>query len=204
MTKTRVINLTAHEAAAFQRGATMLVMECKPQPRPPAGVTIMPHALDNGRFGFFDDDRDYVCPFGKPGDLLIGREAWGYRGQSVAIGHPLRVFDIAYKADGSRWSFRLYPDEAYGLPGQRLRNDDEPYEAYDQYLNEFWDMWLSAARMPQWAARVRRIVESVSLNRCQELTEGEIEAAGYDFREHNAKLWAENRFVWVTSVKEET
>ena len=56
---------TPAEARALHDGGTVEVWRAmKPQPKPPSHTTeIDLHSLDNGALGFYDDNRDYVCPF---------------------------------------------------------------------------------------------------------------------------------------------
>lgn len=196
--KTRVINLTAHEARAFQRGATMLVRECKPQPVYRSDVFDELKLTHNGWWWIRPDgtgihsartadecmqqlaESPYFYPY-QPGDLLIGREAW------------MPLWD-----SGSGFYTCLPPTGRANDPDIcKFRTDGGRPTNFDA-------SWQPASRMPAELARVRRIVSAVSLKRCQELTEADIEAMKYDFCEHNARLWAENRFVWVTNLREET
>lgn len=233
--KTRVINLTAHEAAGFQRGATVFVRECKVQPpnHDSLQVGIIVSSTDRRErgkftFGWIDphgscftirgrESKLYVKAPWDIGDLIIGREAW-----QIYDTDGLSTVGICYKA-----SYNPFATGSAESQGAVKWFDVSPEIADGakrtiEHMEVMGESWRSAAVMPQWAARVRRIVTAVSLKRCQELTEGEIEAAGYDgdcpvghipsyqagkhtyhFAQANAKMWAENKFVWVTSVKEE-
>lgn len=63
-----------------------------PQPNPSAYVQrITPHDLDEGGFGFFDEERDYRARY-RPGDTLWVRETW----RMAQWGSPI------YRADKER------------------------------------------------------------------------------------------------------
>jgi hypothetical protein len=65
----------------------------KTQTRRPLGVlpfgapsVIAPHDLDDGRYGFFDDeDGTHVCKFGRPGDVMWVRETFLKRANGAHV-----------------------------------------------------------------------------------------------------------------------
>lgn len=133
-----------------------------------------------------------VCPY-QPGDVLIGREAWQIR-RWISDGGEVQVF---YKADppdkywslpvlaheydyeeAEQWVDRDFEKHVMCLPSCRLVKDDD-VEGGERYE---WDnaelSWRSAATMPRWAARHRHVIKSVSVKRCQDVTEQEAMASG--------------------------
>lgn len=97
-----------------------------------------------------------------PGDLLIGRECWGsgdlyYRGHET---DPPGV--IVYRADKSG----RYADDT-PLP----KRDTDSFN---------WSMqkWRPSIHMPDWAARIRRRVVSVTVERLRDISEADAQREG--------------------------
>lgn len=163
--KTHCINLTPHESLGFVNKRVSILWR-PVEPQPPTWIDeFVPSAsgdfLSRGPFiqdpdGFFNNgkpfsvrmsDKAYKCPYGKPGDVLIGREAWGYAGGDEYL-YQMEIGSVGYKADAET-------DIRYAggyIPGGK---------------------WRSAATMPRWAARHRHVIKSVSVKRCQDVTEQE-------------------------------
>ena len=57
-------------------GSVLIWRRVNPQPKPPSGTIIKAHDLEGGGFGFFDEDRDYKCPFGATGETRWVKETW--------------------------------------------------------------------------------------------------------------------------------
>lgn len=144
-----------------------------------------------------DDDGDiFVMPLPcAPGDILIGRECWGYRGAHCCSedGFKAQTRLIAYRADGARASIRR--DDGRGLPKQRAQRDDEADDDYSTYLSQRWQAWTPSIHMPDWAARIRRRVVSVTVERLQDI--GEADAV----REGVAPLFTQREVETVVGLE---
>lgn len=173
--KDHLINLRAWEAAALNEGrATALVRVCKPQPvrgfapeSPPVlGRITSPHPK-RGRFGVFlrrgldtgFPEFDLLpCPFGAPGDVILGRETWGlcaFFDDTDWCG-----FSIANESEDTiRTNFRV------------------------EYASDFGSAeecaWRSPVTMPRWAIRARHTNAGVRCMRVQELTEQDARDLGF-------------------------
>lgn len=105
-----------------------------------------------------------------PGDILIGRECWGYRGTAWNLQDDdnRSTVQIAYRCDDSRADFVRFNDD--GVPQQRRQKDGEEYADFERYIDRFWKSWRPSIHMPDWAARIRRRVVSVTVERLQDVT----------------------------------
>jgi hypothetical protein len=138
----------------------------KTQPCPPSYIrNIACHELDGNEYGFFDDEQDYICPYGKPGDRLWVQEDWSTVNSSDGPG-------IAYKADGEFWQPE-FDDMDYGA-GPSYNYDKYPGE----YVNWFEDLisgteghWETADSMLRWASRLEITNKEVSVE--QTIEDGE-------------------------------
>ncbi len=147
--------------------------------RRPVGFRKLPHGVIEERPGFGpwpfweDEDGDWhpETRQAAPGDLLIGRECWGYRGNHSCSndGFKAQTRSITYRADGARASIRR--DDGRGLPKQRDHREGETEWDYSVYLSRYWQAWTPSIHMPDWAARIRRRVVSVTVERLQDITE---------------------------------
>ena len=89
-----------------------------------------------------------------PGDILIGRECWQYahpeyhsEDEGIRLGKPM-------DSDG-RWCW--------------YRADNDGMESGDH--EDCRPRWRPSSHMPDWAARIRRRVVSVTVERVQDITE---------------------------------
>ncbi len=148
------------------------------------------------RHGRWQDLRDSSlierCPYGVPGDKLYVRETW------------------AQAERGDEWDYWR------GKPDKRLpvlyRADNPTLGADDEY-------WRPSIHMPRWASRITLVVESVRVERVQDITEEDARAEGVSertiltAREAFARLWdtinakrapwQSNPWVWVVGFRRE-
>ena len=166
-TRERAINLRDWEVRANQAGRLkLLVRPVKPQPY---RDNEMRHTMFVGgtvwvRNGKLNADWAHVvknpesmihfCPYGKPGDRLRGREAYGYAWmneqevkESIELGEGPSLF---YRAD--------WPD-----------SNVQP---------SITDRWLPSSHMPRWAVRNWLEITEVRCGRVREMSEEEAIAGG--------------------------
>ena len=91
-----------------------------------------------------------------PGDLLIGRECWRAFGGISDV-------RVDYRADGGRMIIGRESETVAGAHVHYLP-DVSKYEASG-------NRWRPSIHMPDWAARIRRRVLSVTVERVQDITE---------------------------------
>lgn len=193
--KTHCINLSSHESLGFVNKRVSIIWRPVHNPTEYKRHTIAPQeergdpkkhdapyvdaycsekkTLENPRgmsrnWHWWDEydrcgDLFAVCPY-QPGDVLIGREAWS----------PKHVKCNCYEQPCDC----CYIDVEYHADGAVIR-----YDEWD--ISEGWEFPraakvgnLSAATMPRWAARHRHVIKSVSVKRCQDVTEEEAIASG--------------------------
>lgn len=140
------------------------------------------------------------CPLGRPGDELIGREAWaqvhplqireGRRskpGTAGIPGPPGVTYRVIYKADGDYP--RLYHRSGY--PYRQL----EPNGSPEDLCGDKWRPWWTGPQhMPARLARHRLTIVSVEVKRCVDLDR-------LDGARHMDvfETWDHKRFPWATS-----
>jgi len=159
----------------------------RPQPVIPFGaIKVKPHDLENGKYGFFDEDRDYICPY-RPGDILWVRETCAIS-RVDTDGAPLSDRLVIYKADG-------YPDG---------------WESgYIQRSPIFMPKWASRIKLEVTDVRVERIQEISSEDIHKEgIDRGEDYQNGKHISAYQAKgrfkalwdsIWAKKGFGWNTN-----
>jgi hypothetical protein len=131
-----------------------------------------------------------VCPYGVPGDLLWVRETWSY----VTLAQNERQ-------PGDKW------DPQLNMPVRMLYKADADAEGW-----AIAAAWSPSIFMPRWASRLTLRIESVRVERLQEITSDDIAAEGLDIGDYgsfaalwdklNAKRgygWETNPWVWVIS-----
>lgn len=119
-------------------------------------------------FDMFGRTHEYARLPCAPGDLLIGRECWG-SGDLYYHDHetePPGV--IVYRADRSG----RYADDT-PLP----KRDTDSFN---------WSMqkWRPSIHMPDWAARIRRRVIAVTVERLQDISEADAVREGFPAGRH--------------------
>lgn len=227
----RRINLRDWEVRGLLAGRiTALCRVVKPQPEHKQihewkGKTIIDqehrmwcwkeHVFEN-LWDFMDnDDRQRLAtysPFGAPGDLLLGREAWQV--YSYCPGEYGGIGELGYPVDPS-----CGPSSAVAVV-YRADGEDGP--------------WRSSTTMPDWAVRHRMTVKSVRCCRLQEVAEDDakklgasyhnggtighsgwrptpdfgmvgptpVHAFAWQFQADNGRgAWEKNPWVWIAEVK---
>ena len=192
----RIINLRAWEAAALAEGrATALVRVCKPQPTDgPCGEMV---DFGDGFWGMNDGDLsgEYRCPFGSPGDVILGRETMYLHKHAGSRGGWL------YRADNSQVSVNAA--------------DHDSVQAMREWSHKAARSHCSSTQMPRWAIRARYTNAGVRCMRVQELSTGDMWECGmpvspdvdpvheyaeqYD-RDHGPGAWASNPWVFIARL----
>ena len=106
--------------------------------------------------------REVRCPYGQPGDRLWVREAWDFRSWET---DKIRV---VYRADGEQRDF------------------SPPKDWHPMVYN--YERWRPSIHMPRWASRIDLEVETVRVERLQDISEEDAKAEGAE-----AKRWDELR-----------
>lgn len=139
--------------------------------RRPVDFRKLPHGVIEDREGFglwpfWEDEAGDWHPETRqaaPGDLLIGRECWG-SGDRYYQDHETDPPDvIVYRADKSG----RYAD---GTPLPKRDTDS---------FNWSMQKWRPSIHMPDWAARIRRRVVSVTVERLQDIDCDEAHLEGF-------------------------
>lgn len=97
-----------------------------------------------------------LCPYGKPGDTLWVREAWGIGGSGYLVDPTLN-----YRADGAQRP--LDPDLNHMRP---------------EVAKVFAKGWRPSIHMPRWASRITLQVTDVRVERVQDISEEDARAEG--------------------------
>lgn len=138
-----------------------------------------------------DYDGYVSCPFGKPGDRLWVREAWGVAESRFAP----RGCTIRYRADGAT-------GEVAGESGLKYAGKDMSF------------CWRPSIHMPRWASRLTLEITDIRCQRLQDISEEDAQAEGVqwnarmlpfsvyfrDLWDSIAKpgaLWSDNPWVWA-------
>lgn len=147
-----------------------------------------------------DQQYEWHCPYGVPGDRLWVREAW----QPVRLGFD--YCDVQYRADGKgEHRVERYPD----YDGRKLA------QHYGDKCG--WGLsWCTPIHMPRWASRILLEVTGVRVERVQDISEDDAVSEGLpDAQYHpnpfaelwdsiNAKRgygWSDNPWTWVVAFK---
>lgn len=116
------------------------------------------------------------CPYGVPGDWLWVQEAWssGY--------------------SNGCWGTLFHADRAF-VQGKRAHEKGPHYNADDKPLI----CWRHPIHMPRWASRITLKIESVRVERVQEIGEDDAGAEGVSFTKYaNANARFHFREIWDT------
>lgn len=136
------------------------------------------------------------CPFGKPGDRLWVREAWGlmnacygkggnwvtvgYRASDGGLKETDLGFEIPVPEATAKWAYEAFTDEAPKDEDGTFREGDG-FEVF---------RWRSPIHMPRWASRITLEVIRVRVERVQEIIVGDVAAEGVEIiRDAAGKLY---------------
>lgn len=128
----------------------------------------------------------FPCPHGIPGDLLWCRETWSY----ITLVQNERQ-------PGDKWNPQL------NMPVRMLYRADAEVEGW-----QIPARWSPSIFMPRWASRLTLRVESVRVERLQDITEGDAHAEGFASRAKFLVYWdvlnakqghpaSNNDWLWV-------
>lgn len=84
-----------------------------------------------------DGDWGICCPYGKPGDVLLGKEDWRWYGR---FRDGMAEGGFEYRADWTMRTFHSFPDYSETADAFRMAMDH-------------WNKWRNARYMPAWAVR---------------------------------------------------
>jgi hypothetical protein len=176
------LHLKPHEARELLKGSALIVRPVEPQPPFHGHKEVWCHELDRYEtdWGFFDEDREYVCPLGKPGSETWGRETYwmDWREPGVVVYDATPEWEI-YRGNGE-------PVRSTTLDGQTMSRE----QSRDAMPPEFWAR-RSPATMPRWASRFPRLaIATARACRLSGLTEAECLA--YGVRLHHSKICGED------------
>lgn len=103
----------------------------------------------------------FLCPYGKPGDLLWVRETWQLHSKATDLGK------VVYRA-----SEAASHTEFHELVPVSLIGDMKP--------KPFQEGWRSSLHMPRWASRLTLELTEVRVERLQEISEANAIAEGIE------------------------
>lgn len=189
----RPINLHQWEVRAIRdRRLTQLRRPVKPQPvygYVLHGDVLLP--LDGDGCAIADKHRRVKIPY-RPGDVLWGRETWGWygrnRGEGVEGG-------LQYRADCGRRSLDQLPE-----PDARWEDFDAAWDRSE------CNTWRSSTTMPRWASRITLEVTGVRVQRVQEISAADAQAEGMAhidvaYRVYNERPMTKEQ-AWVDAFRE--
>lgn len=141
---------------------------------------------------FTQEQQNYLCPYGAPGDQLWVRESWqaspwdkyGFGGWYQDVPKALRrrqVFQhTLYRADGSEY----HVDPIDGL----TRLEDRDVETYSGLI------WKPSIHMPRWASRIQLEITDVRVERVQDISERDMVAEGIALKDSDYAWEIRDRF----------
>lgn len=152
----------------------------KPQPHPDFGTTIQccfynPHRVnkktgeaypDKEVFGFWSEDDDWPCPYGKVGDVLYVKETF----RRVASGESkdeigTARYGVAYKSDG----YVAWSEIETKLVG--FKDTEKPMQFAPP-------KWKPSIFMPRAASRIHLEIVAIRVERLHDISEADAEAEG--------------------------
>ena len=158
--------------------------------------------------------RQYVCPYGQPGDQLWVRETWGVGSRP----DPWGGYDgIEYRAD------EAWLEDGDDFACHKVETPD------DICLGDYSHGWKPSIHMPRWASRIQLEITDVRIERLQDISEEDAKAEGIepeldgwiDYSNPSAQMclnpidsfrtlweaingngsWAANPWVWVVEFR---
>lgn len=163
---TRCINVSQREAAALHKGeATAIVRRMREQPIMRRFYGL-PHAMPWMPIGGVYRSK-WECPYGRVGDVLLCRETWQAWHKCSHEYDEWEAITAEWLKDGGRRSF------------EEARQDGLIDSIEFKATSESCGPWRSAATMPYWAVRTRRVVAAVEPIRAAEMTEEQARALGH-------------------------
>lgn len=187
----RPINLREHEVCGILDGRqTQLRRVVKlPLKDPLYGCEIAGCEINS----LLGQGNHQLCPFGKPGDQLIGRETWvELLHTSPATDQPLlcagdKLIEHATKRDDGRWNYdgRVI---AYRATSAVEFCDGDGFSSPDFVNKDDLPKWRSPVVMPRWASRITLKITGVRAQRLNDITEEEAKAEGCEMEDGFPKL----------------
>jgi hypothetical protein len=158
------ISLKPWEVRAIQDGATLLVRPIKPQP--PDGATVKagiyaPTKVNprtghqypgEDTFGIYSDDGEWAVksPFGGPGGLLWGREAWAPYSADAVDEEGEVVYRASYDANRTGDAGTQGATKRLKIPVSTCVEWSREIERYEV----IGEKWRPSIHMPRWASRL--------------------------------------------------
>jgi hypothetical protein len=140
------------------------------KPQPTGGVLGLRWDHDMGKPSWIDPHGCPVkCPYGRPGDRLWVREAFGFSRQDDDINEVERV--VCYKA-GAPW-YSILNDKSESLVHSGYGRKVQP-----NHFVHHPARWKSSIHMPRWASRITLEIKSVRVERLQDISESDARAEG--------------------------
>lgn len=155
MTERPIIFNSEMVRAILEGRKTQTRRPVKPQPIDEYGK-IRSHELtcESGGHGYFNDEQEWMCPHGKPGDRLWVRETHCWCNHEYVDG---------YKEHPWEWP----PDRD---------NAEMRYKATEVSPDLY--NWRPSIHMPRWASRITLEITDVRVERVQEISEEDARAEG--------------------------
>ena len=150
-----------------------------------------------------DQQHNWRCPYGQPGDRLWVRETF-------ALEHCAEYGQQPPHSDGRPIKYGIDHDEPRWIQPHYKATDMTPELAYDD-TDQPCCRWKPSIHMPRWASRITLEVKDIRVERLQDISEADAIAEGRSltvgdergyFPEtweaiNGAGSWAANPWVWV-------
>jgi len=111
---------------------------------------------------------DEDCPYGQPGDRLWVRETFSDVNTDAGPGICYKDGSIHFCQDDA------FPVEYHRYPGMKFCN------WYGDLMRGTEGTWRPSIHMPRWASRITIEIESVRVERVQEITQADARAEGVE------------------------
>ena len=174
------------------------------KPQPPCSLSRLP----DGHWAYTECDREWKCPYGVPGDRLWMRETWRESWTSGGPSHGYKTC-VEYRAT---WNGQRDPENRIiNVPAMRYGGD----------IKKNGNLaWHPSIYMPRWASRITLEIESVEVERVQEITEVDAAKEGMPHHYNTPELgcqaiiefqklweslnpgsWERNDYCWVIGFR---